>query len=774
MIRAILCLLFLASPLYAQNPVALRTSDPKFAPRWVDVSAPTVSLTLRDRFAGYTAGMRTPGSYEIAYAFVDETFKVSPYSPPVTINPTTHDWDCVGTTPGTPLWTRAVGIHWVKRAAGETAWETFGVDLNRQHQGTTIYPYKSITGWDHAWGGHWLYQAGTFAAFVPQSSTSLTAAPPAPVIRLLECPNSAYDVAYSWACNQGETALSPIISVPAKAGAADNRHAPISLIRSLANGVGQPPQGALGMFVYMRKPGGQWHRQPCPDGHTGYLWALDVVMPTLYQYVESNIQPGPATGKSYLSSLHLALRDWCRDVIVDNDQVICCPLVSEWSGATWDYQPRNQYLASFNIGMIRPGTWRLTIDGVTTPPMQNDHNYAGGWAAWTPILDATYGEGNVTISDFWTSIAPKIELAGKYAATDMTGKFSIEVKDGSGMVVDSNIVGTQTGRGWVMSTGGNKFKRKISTSNAGNWKVQDAATTPDGTTGYPMGWPLWVEFSQRTKLVGCDFTLMFSNCGIATADNNGGGCFHFNPVECSVDPHPSNPNSVTFGFRCIGSSSWGYGGHLCSELIMEKCHLQAKFPIVCEGNQAANWQIRDGNCYSNGTFDSAIITQANAGSIYCGGRFTADNARTLVASVWAGKTTFENLWIDGGMPAITSYNANSWSKTTILGGKINQWLPSYERTIAALVQHGYNSEQLSTLDWQALSPIAFAELSYLHAIESPTGSVEAYVQKLVTDNLDSQSNGPVQAKVINPKAGQAVYAPRVPSEVPSLLGSILP
>lgn len=739
MLRTLLAWLLFAGICFGQTPVALHTSDPKFTPRWVDVPAPSLPLAVQPRQAGYTSGSRTPGSYEVAYALVDEAWAISPVSAPVVINPVTSDWDIVGTTPNVPMWTRATGVLWVWREAGTQTWKSLGVDENRGLLSSALKPFKAVAGWQHRSGGHWLY-ASSFPgldniAFYP-ASVELAASPPAPAVRLLECPNQSYEVAYSWACNRDETALSPIASVLVVANAAANRHAPIVALRTMPSNPQQPPQGALGMYVYLRKAGGPWHRQPCPDGLTGDLWALDCVTLRINQFVESGIAPGVTTGKSYLSSLHLALRDWNRDIIVDNDQLIYCPLVSEYNGATWIYQPQNQWIASYST-TTAAGTWTLTVDGVTSAPMNRTANFNNAWQQWQPTLDAAFGAGNVTISDFWALYAPKIELTGKWAATNMTGKISVEVKDANGVVVNPGIVGSQVGQGWVMSVADAKFKRKISTSNAGNWRVQDTATTPDGVTGYPMGWPLWVECSQRTKLVGCDFLLAQSNCGIATVDNSGGGCFHFNPVECSVAPVLGNSRDVTFGLRCIDSSSYGWNNHICSEMIVEKCHFQAKFPIVMEGVQAANWQVRDTTCFSNGTFDSAIITASNAGTLYLGGRFTCDNARTLIASVWCKKVTIENIWIDGGMPSLLNCNANSFTTLILNGGKINQWS------------------------------------NWLHAIEAPAGSSDPYLMKLVTDNLDSQSNAAVQSKVCNPRPGQALYAPRSIAEVPGILQSLM-
>lgn len=766
--KVLIAWLLLASVCFSQTPVALHTSDPKFAPGWEVVSPPQYPFAFAGRSAGYTNGVRTTGSYEVAYCLVDEFSAVSPPSSPVVINPKTNDWDIVGTTPGVPLWVRAGGIYWVWRPVGTTQWKHFAVDENRQHQWHAMRPFKAICGWQHTYGGHWLYQAGNFSSFLNgfPASRQIVKSPPAPVVRLMECPNSSYDVAYSWACNENETALSPILTVAATTGS-PIQHAPFIVIRQLPAGNAQPPQGALGSYVYMRKPGQQWHRQPCLDGHTGYLWAIDLVTIRIPQFVESNIAPGQPGGRSYLSSLHKALRYWGGDIIVDNHVSICCPIISEYSGKAWAYQPQNHWIASYGT-TNGAGTWTLTIDGVTTPAMPRTANLDKAWNQWKPVIDATFGMGNVVVSDFWPLYAPKIEAAGKWAAQDMTGRIAVQVKDTAGVVVDSRIVGTQVGRGWVMSQADTKFVRTISTSNGGRFTVTDTGITPDGITGYPMGWPMWLECSQRTSLIGASFIMTQSNCGIATCDNNGGGCFHFHCCKCNVSPFWMNTRPVTFGFRCLGSSAWGNGGHSCSELIMEKCHLQAKFPIVMEGNQTVNWQVRDTTMFSDGTFDSAILTANNANSIQFGGRTTVDNARCLVASVWAKGVFFNELFIDQGMPTLVTSNANSWTKLAIYGGKINQIVNSRERQLAALEYEGYTAEVIDTLDGVSLDSL----LNWLHVFESPAGPNEPYIMRLVTDNLDSQHNVAIQAKMITPVMN-AVYKPRAADEVPSLLQSLM-
>jgi len=753
-----------------QHPVSLRTSDPKFAPGWETIASPSLPLALaQTRSPAYTAGYRTPGSYEVAYCLVDEVGSISPPSASVTINPTTNDWDIVGTTPGLPLWVRAGGIYWVWRPVGTTQWNHFAVDGNRNHQWQAMRPFKAICGWQHTFGGHWLYAAGNYSSFTsfPPSSI-LSKSPPAPVVTLHECPDVALEVAFSWACNQNETALSPILTVAATNGT-PIQHAPFTVSRQLAAGNQQPPQGALGMFLYMRKSGTtQWHRQPCLDGHTGYLWPLDLSTFQITRFVESGVQPGPANGKSYLSSLHKALRYWKRDVIVDNDQTICCPLISEFSGPTWDFQPINHFVASFAVGATQNGSFTLTVDGITTPPLPCSFDHAVWNTTWQAAFDAAFGAGAITIGVFGGNDSPKFELTGKYAATDMTGKVSFEVKNGNGNVIVADKVEV-AGRGWVMSQADAKFNRTISTSNAGVWYVTDSGTTPDGVTDYPMGWPMWLECSQNTHLIGCKFTMTQSNCGVATCDNSGGQCFHLHLKNVSVNPHFSNTRSVTFGLRCLEFSAAGRYGHSCSELIAENCFFQAKFPIVMEGNQTVNWQIRDCNLYSDGSGDSAILTANTGSSIQFGGRTTADNARCLVASVWCQSVFINEIFVDKGFPCLVSSNANSFTKLTINGGKINQIINFRDRMLAALEYEGLSN--------QAASPLSDYELEsrflFMNVFESPAGPVESNTMKLVTDNLASQHNSPVRARMVTPKTN-AVYKPRVIDEVPSLFQALPP
>src|SRR4029078_10056968 len=87
---------FIASAIAQKpEPLAVRTSDPKFAAKWVEVPGPSVKPVLRERRLGFTNNLRHAGIYEVAYCLVDENNKLSAPSPIRTIQATGKDWDVV-------------------------------------------------------------------------------------------------------------------------------------------------------------------------------------------------------------------------------------------------------------------------------------------------------------------------------------------------------------------------------------------------------------------------------------------------------------------------------------------------------------------------------------------------------------------------------------------------------------------------------------------------------------------------------------------------------
>jgi len=715
-----LLLILFSSTVAAQSPIALSTSDPKFAPHSEIIPKPIAALAFGTRGPGYANGSRPAGRFDVAYALVDEQSKLSPLSKPVTIASSSSDWDIVVSTPVLDLWTRAIGTMWVYRATGTAEWKSLGCNRNCVVPWAATRPFMPLVGWDHSLGGFQLFSTQNFwptFSDVYWKQTSTLAQPPPPSVRLLSCPNIALEAAYSWACNEGETPLSDVTSIAAVPGNPATIHAPCQLYRNII-----PPQGALGSYVYLRVPGGQWHRQKSHQSADSYLWPIDSNQLPINEYVETGVKPSGIVGKSWLSSIHLAMRDWRRDVIIDTDQTICCPVISAYDGPSWVYDPRNQQIAFGVNAFAYPNEgWTLSIDGVTSGYLRP----TSGWQTWQQVADTAFGPGNVELrygSGFGGVV---IVFTGKYAATDMTNRiktdftklYQINNNDASKPLMDTSVPPkpipfavpivdsyTQSARSWYMSAGGQKFNRTIATGNGGGWVLSDTATTPEGKSSYPGDWPLWVENSQRTRLIGCKMTRNQSNCGIAFIDHSGGGAFSFTAKDCACSAGVGN-NGNTYGVRCTWTSRGpAWNNHSASEPYFENCSFQAKHCIVCEGGQSVNWLFNTTYGAGDGTIESSIVTQANSGAMSFKGRTNVDNSRTIGAMTWAGKVDIEGIWLDQGVPCWFTITGNTFPAMSINGTKINQWR-----------------------DW-------------LHVIEAPTGSI-GYPVNLTLSNLDSQFNG---------------------------------
>lgn len=691
----------------AQSPIALSTSDPKFKARIEVIPRPTQALAFGTRWPNYSAGTRKAGQYEVAYCLVDEQGSLSPRSPSVVINPTVTEWDVVVSTPGLDLWTRATGTLWVFRPAGG-AWQVLGGNRNAQTPDQCTRPYVPLCGWDHSLGGYMLFPAqGRWPGLSdPYWKVSTTlAVPPMPAVRLLCCPNVALEIAYSWCCQEGETPLSDITSIAVQPGEPADKHCPFQVYRNII-----PPQGALGAYVYLRRPGQQWHRQRSHYADASFLWPIDSNQLPNNEFVETGIAPSATQGKSYLSSIHLAMRDWNRDIIVDTDQEITCPVISAYDGPSWVYDPRNQQTAIGTNAFSYPNEgWKIIVDGVSSGYLRPTINHD----SWQAVADAAFGVGNVQVqygSGFGGAI---IVYAGKYAATDMTGRVTFDfskmyqintndgsqpLKDGAGNPIPFPFVTVpsyeQAARSWYMSHGGQKFNRTIATSNGGKWNLSDKKGSGS--------WPLWVENSQRTNLTGCNLIRNGASAGVAFLDHSGGGAFAFRMKDCSAT---FGATVATYGVRCAWTSRGpAWNNHSASEPYFENCNFQGKFPVVVEGGQSVNWVFRDTYLIGDATVESALITQANSGALTFEGRTNVDNARTIGAMTWASKLDIAGIWLDQGVPCWFTITGNTFPSISINKNKINHWR-----------------------DW-------------LHVMESPAGSI-GYPVTLTLSNLDSQFNG---------------------------------
>ena len=596
MLQSLFCLVLLASPLMAQSQIAVLTSDVRFTPRWETVPRPDKPV-YANRFNGFSFDTRPAGTYEIAYHLVDEQWQLSPRSPSVKASPAVYDWEVVASTPNLPKDTRATGTLWVYRKVDDAIWKVLGANLNAGQPSDAIRPFVPLVGWDHSLGGFYLGNVRGWPYLSDVAYWKITSqlpAPPTPAVRVYSCKNVACEAAIAWACNDGETPLSDPVSIPAfvhPAGVPSppQWHCPIVLF---CNQI--PPQGALGKYLYLREPGGVWQRQPAPATIDGYLWPLEANKMTVRDFLPGP-QPGQGPGRSWLSSIHLAMRDTNRDVVVDSDQEICCPIIGPYDGTT-----------------------------------------------------------------------------------------------------------------------GQKFWRTIATSNGGMWRLRDRwEGAPDGKTNYPRGWPLWVENSIKTRVVGCNIDLYQSQCGFCFLDHRGGAAQGFQGERLIVQKNGMN-TLPTYGIRVVGHSRGpAWNDHSASEVSLTDCLFATKFPVIVEGQQSANWLIDKLHAGSDGSGDSAILTLGNSGSIQFTGQLACDNARTIIAYTTTGRATVQNLFVDQGFPAWVTVSGNCNAQLTVTGSKINHWA------------------------------------KWLHVVEAPSGSAGAIGITL----SDVTSQGLTQSWLCSPKQG---------------------
>lgn len=555
--------LSLLTCLHAISGGVVHTSD--FKPHWEIVPAPTQAPTVVSRQNGWANGLRPAGTYEIAYSLVDEQNRLTPPSPAVRITATVRDWQIAVDTPGLDPQTRAYATCWWFRPAGRQPasgapppWQPLGTLPGSQTPSQVTRPFVPIGAWQcHALQAHELYQAFGWNSYghpLWGDPSPLAAPANAPSVRVLQVDNVDFQACYSWRCNDGETDLSPSVTIPAFVHPADpsyrgpSFHAPCELGRSVI-----PPQGALGLYLYLRPAGTKvWHRQPAPHGKSD-LWALDLNRLPIRTFVPTGISPGRPVGRSWLSELHLALRDGNgADVIVDGDLSICCPVINAFSA----------------------------VEGKT-----------------------------------------------------------------------------------------------IGKINGGRWVLRDTGTVPDASafSGYPRMWPLWIENAYNTRLNGCRMELIEAEGGIAFFDHVGGNAAgDFRASGVSIQLQGGDPHRNSYGVRCLWPSRGVANDHSASEAQFRDFHAAAKFPVVCEGNQSANWLFDVAVLTSNNDYDSAIITQGNQGSMTFANQTRADFSRCLLAATTTGRCSIQGLWIDQGMPVWLNSSAGGM-RLTISGTKVNQW-----------------------------------------------------------------------------------------------------
>lgn len=398
----------------------VRTSDPQFTPGWVDLQKPNAL----EFFAELGCHDQPPGIYEIAYSYVDETGRVTEMSPVVVLNVAEKN-SGYSIRFNDETWCRAVArIVWVRRQWDSTIlsgvqleWRPFGAGNDCNDPRNVVKPFLPMTGWsDHQFRAQdisraiWNQGAQAWHNFDetsfwgPRSTMAAPVNPP--VVTRFHCPDTGYDVAYAWVGNVGESPMSDPFTL-APAGSDPLVHRPFQLIRKFV----QPPQGALGMYVYMKPTGTSvWHRQPVTHDLNDFLWNVGANRVGIQRFVASNIQPSGVAGKSWLCSLQKCMDDSTCSVIVDDDQVTYSPVISPLNNRRGP--------ALYRTIQGEQGLPFSITTGSTLPSGESD--YPMGWPVW---LESSLGTNprNIKIA------SPHAEVGMECMDATGSGCFSLRI-----------------------------------------------------------------------------------------------------------------------------------------------------------------------------------------------------------------------------------------------------------------------------------------------------------------------------------------------------------
>lgn len=165
--------------------------------------------------------------------------------------------------------------------------------------------------------------------------------------------------------------------------------------------------------------------------------------------------------------------------------------------------------------------------------------------------------------------------------------------------------------------------------------------------------PAFLECNQRTRLVGMTVKSSMATAGIDFCDPTGGGAFHFRAERCRIDLYNAGSGDYqdAYGIGCLEDSRDAiHGGHSCSEPVFDDCEITARYPVVIEGQQSANWLFRCLNIWGGYLGDNPAIMQNNANDVTVLDRFTVDGVRSLLSVGSGRRVNLENIFTDKGIP----------------------------------------------------------------------------------------------------------------------------
>lgn len=418
MIRC-LWILLIAGSVHAQEAGFVRTSDLAFAAGEVKLPRPAKLIS------GQRGGSlpHLSGTWEYCYSYIDEQGRISPQSPVARVDSPGEHCNYSVSFPGVPKDQRSVGaVLWYRRPAGlpttfnnaiEYDWLVLGAQCwNDPRDG--VRPVFPMSGWmfhrmrAHAVGrcvwyqGAQLWRPWKDETFWPRSTQQ--GPQQAPIVTPYFFPDVDCEVAFSWVGHYGETELCEPLKVPARTG---NKtiNGPVEVVR-----LEIPPQGSLGMYLYVRTAGRAWERQPTLHSVKDYLWPVTANKIYLSRYVESGIQPVVVApfanfanaissftvnalvdnsisqalmsftpvffpdGRSYLCSLQKCLSGSTKSVVVDSPQETYSPIINPLN---------NPYGTAINRVITGPHGTRFTIKTDNKPNCPTD------WPVWIENTQGT-------------------------------------------------------------------------------------------------------------------------------------------------------------------------------------------------------------------------------------------------------------------------------------------------------------------------------------------------------------------------------------------------
>ena len=634
---ALLALILLSGFTEGQYTLGDKKPDgtPLFTAGWEAVPAPSVPMVQYEVTPGVRFGAWTineAGDYEIRNALVDKFHRAGAWSQPkaMTLKKGWQLWVNAGNQPHD---VRSCGMVWQVRKQG-SPWELYAEatsGVSPLQWGSWIPTAAAST------PRRYMIQPFNPVMFRENGETDIVAPPPDVIS--FEVPNVDLEVAYSWVTHNGETALSPVGTMAATTqlnAAADCHTMRRIRMGGYATGGQKFPHGALGYYLYLRTPGGDWHRQPKrPEAANldDFLWQPDDCYISIFHYRTDTPAPNPATNpQSYLSDFQRMAKYSKGDLEIDRDMVeVYSPFVEEYEG--WEGVQTSTMTIPAKTVTIPAGNTILTINGVNVPIPS---------PAQTIELEPAK---TVTFTD---------PLKQPYVGSETTQKFP--------------------------GAKGRKFRGK----GGKNWIIQAKATLPpeaNGTNTHPTYWPAVIVEGrgqwEDCKVIATDpLQANAKRCcsaALAFRDYSGGQAFSCGFFRCSFLARNDRLDYRTQGVR-VQWECEGINGHTASEHTYHDCQFGGNVPIWLEHNQTANMHFT-GRTYA---LNYLPVASRLCPSLWIDSpcqfgfeKLFADNPGTCISMGWSPTISIDYIFIDQAFHSLIDTNNNQAGAIAIKSGQVN-------------------------------------------------------------------------------------------------------